>query len=789
MYFRILKKDLKRKKTMNLILLIFIILASTFIASSAKNLLSITKAMESYFEQAGLSDFMIITLKDEKNDVAISKFLDENKNIVNWVVDEDLYISDENIKLHNGKKFNMATSGIISSFNIKQQKFFDSNDKVITEVKNNQVYMPIALMEKNDLKVGDSITVVSEEFSMDFTIADNCKDAFLGSTMMGVARFVVNDYDYSKLKQETQFSIGNLYSVYTQDLENLQHDYNQMGFNVIVSCDQRMVSTTYVIDMVIAGVLLIVSICLILISLVILRFTIVFTLNEEFRQIGIMKAIGLKERNIRGLYIIKYFGISVSGSAIGLVLSVPFGNLFLEQVSKNIVVANGSTGVGINIIFSSLIVVIVILFCYFCTRQVNKFSPVDAIRNGSNGERFKRKGLLRLYKSKISTILFMACNDILSGPKKFGVLLITFTIGIILVIVPINTINTLKGDKLVTWFGMVESDVYLANEKQQMDFIFKGHEYAEDYLKTVKKTLQDNGISANVFNEMAFQYKITLNDEGYVSYALQGNGTTTDQYNYIKGQPPMFENEVALTHITADAIGANIGDTVKIKIDEIEHEFMVTGIYQSMNNMGEGIRFHEKTKLDYKNAVGGFALQVKYNDHPSQKEKQRRFEKMKQLFPEFKVFIGGEYISDMMGNVANQIEKVKQIIIVVIIMINILVTVLILRTFITKEKGEIGMLKSIGFRNSDIVKWQILRIGIILLISDVLGALLSNPLSQISSGKVFEMMGASHIEFTVNPFEVYVLYPLIIFVTTMIASGLTALQIRKISTQEINNIE
>ena len=35
MYLRILKKDLKRKKTMNVILLIFVILAATFIASSA----------------------------------------------------------------------------------------------------------------------------------------------------------------------------------------------------------------------------------------------------------------------------------------------------------------------------------------------------------------------------------------------------------------------------------------------------------------------------------------------------------------------------------------------------------------------------------------------------------------------------------------------------------------------------------------------------------------------------------------------------------------------------------
>ena len=40
MYFSILKKDLKRKKTMNVILLIFVTLAAAFIASSANTLYS-----------------------------------------------------------------------------------------------------------------------------------------------------------------------------------------------------------------------------------------------------------------------------------------------------------------------------------------------------------------------------------------------------------------------------------------------------------------------------------------------------------------------------------------------------------------------------------------------------------------------------------------------------------------------------------------------------------------------------------------------------------------------------
>ena len=53
MYARILKRDLRRRKTMSMILLLFIFLVSMFISSSVKNIMSISTAMDNYFEKAG----------------------------------------------------------------------------------------------------------------------------------------------------------------------------------------------------------------------------------------------------------------------------------------------------------------------------------------------------------------------------------------------------------------------------------------------------------------------------------------------------------------------------------------------------------------------------------------------------------------------------------------------------------------------------------------------------------------------------------------------------------------
>ena len=57
MLFRILKKDLKRKKVMNAILLAFILLATMFVASGISNVVSVMNGTDSYLDKAGIVYF------------------------------------------------------------------------------------------------------------------------------------------------------------------------------------------------------------------------------------------------------------------------------------------------------------------------------------------------------------------------------------------------------------------------------------------------------------------------------------------------------------------------------------------------------------------------------------------------------------------------------------------------------------------------------------------------------------------------------------------------------------
>ena len=111
------------------------------------------------------------------------------------------------------------------------------------------------------------------------------------------------------------------------------------------------------------------------------------------------------------------------------------------------------------------------------------------------------------------------------------------------------------------------------------------------------------------------------------------------------------------------------------------------------------------------------------------------------------------------------------------------------KMFLVREKGEMAMLKSVGFSNGKLISWQTKRIAMVLFLGIFLGTITGTPFSQLTSGQVFKMMGASKIEFVINYLEVYVIYPLAIFVASVLMCMVTMLSVRKITVNDMNEIE
>ena len=97
------------------------------------------------------------------------------------------------------------------------------------------------------------------------------------------------------------------------------------------------------------------------------------------------------------------------------------------------------------------------------SKKIKKLTPIDAIRNGQTGERFKKKSFISLNRTKANPTVYMAVNDILSAPKRFMTVIISFFVCTLFVLVLVNTVSTMKSSALVNLFSVEKpSHIYTA---------------------------------------------------------------------------------------------------------------------------------------------------------------------------------------------------------------------------------------------------------------------------------------------------------------------------------------
>ena len=789
MFFEILKRDLKRKKTMNLIIFIFVILSVTFVCSSVTNLSGTLNSLDKFFEKAEVGDFVSLERAqgEERSAAEIAKDLPYVKNIKT----ESILYNVEGIGIKTGESILVAEIVMVSSFNRRINNYFYSEENLeITEVPKGGVYVRKSTLDLLKSDVGDEIVLTIDGIKKNLKILGVLKDAFFGGSLMDSPRILISEDDFCDfLKAENidQY-LGKISYFYTDNTDALRKELSSCN-NIAFMDTKGTMKFTYLMEMLVAGILLIVSICLIIIALFILKYTISFNISEEYREIGIMKAIGIPSPGIRMLYLVKYMALAALGTIVGFICSFPFGDLLMEKTKETMVISDEGS-VVLSVISAFAVVLIILFFGFRSTRQIKKFTPVDAIRNGTTGERYKKKGFLKLSKSGTRPVPFMAFNDILSGLKRFVVMIVIFTIGILMVMIVLNCISTLKSEKLVRWFAVKETDLYLSSTKNITDYHNdNGRELLKKDLEDMKKLLEDNGMPAEVSAEVLFNYNLKKGDLSLRSMTFLGVNTDTSDYDsYVEGSAPQNPNELAIHFKLIDKLGARIGDKITLSDQDGSKEYIISGTFEIMANMGEGVRLHQDDVRNYKYMSGIWGIEVDFTDDPSDKEIENRIEKMNELLPDYTIYTPGEF-TDKIIHSASYLDDTKWLVLLIVILINILVAVLMEKSFLTKERGEIACLKAIGFRDSAIVSWQTLRVFMILVISTVLAMILNNPVCKLSGGAIFRSMGIKNIIFDPDFLDSYVIYPGIIISATLFGVFLCALSVRRISANEINSIE
>ncbi len=156
MYLNILKKDLKRKRAMNIIILLFIILATMFVSSSVNNIINVTTALDSYFEMANAPDYFAATMNKNLS-VDIDETVSSASAVDCYTTENILFLQPDNFIYEDE---DIVTESVINLVHSDiGMNYFLSDGSILETVRQGEFYMTESKADALGIDVGDKLTI------------------------------------------------------------------------------------------------------------------------------------------------------------------------------------------------------------------------------------------------------------------------------------------------------------------------------------------------------------------------------------------------------------------------------------------------------------------------------------------------------------------------------------------------------------------------------------------------------------------------------------------------------
>lgn len=787
---RMLKKDLMHRKSVNLILFLFITIATVFLASSVNNILVVSSSVDYYMDYANIPDVNLVAVNSGEKEKIMKWIETEAPGVKDYGYQEILSVEQKNLHRENGKKFNAeGLSLFLSEESSDYCKGFDPNGGAL-HLQDDEIGMPAFLMDKNDLKVGDKVRISLNGRDKTFTLKTVVKDAAFGNDMVGMSRIFMNSDMYKEFKKTGSEQTYALYFINVSSISEFTEAQNLQSFpSVLNTVSRSMYSMIYSFDLILAALLILVGICMILIALLVLRFTLLFTMEEEYREIGIMKAIGLRDKAIRRLYLVKYTFLVSSGAFLGLLISVPISCIMVAGVSVNMIMEDSGVNFFVNILCTLLIIFLVMLFCMNCTRKLSRITAISAIRGGHSGESFAKASALYLFKQKYLRVpAYLGINDMLTHLKRYALLLVTFCISFVLITIPLNTINTMQSSEMASKFTVnTDSAVYIKKIEGKQDSAYRNSAQLKKGMQRVEREMKEKGYDAELTASSI--YFLPFHAPGKKGntkiMSLQIQGRNTEYLDYLEGSAPVLENEIAFSRLILEDNNWHIGDRIEADLNGETYKFIITGSYADYMQLGSSARLNAKLDLSKVDMFEYWNVNVDMKTDKSQTELKDTLQKQ---FPDYEWYTAQEIVDRNIGGIQESLSELLIPMTAMLCAVIMLITLLMEKLFIVREKGEIAMMKSIGFRNSSIRSWQVIRMILVALVSMLAAVPLSMLSNRFMLEPIFAIMGADvHIQ--IDPVQVYLIYPGVLLLGIICATIFATGQIKRIHIREMNNME
>ncbi|ONK21124.1 ABC transporter permease [Bacillus sp. VT-16-64] len=754
MYFRIIRNDISKSKLITLTTMIFVVAAAMLVSLSAILVVNLSGAIDTLMKQAKTPHFMQMH-SGAIDTVRLADFAEQNSNVEEFQIVEFLNMEGAKIVIDGNS---LAGSVQDNGFSTQSEKFdylLDLDGNVI-KVSDGEIYVPVVYMKDGTAKVGDKVEVSGKKF----IVAGFLRDSQMNSSLSSSKRFLVSKNDYEEIKSLgsteylIEFRLKDLSALSAFETAYTSAGLEANGPTVTYKLFKMMNALS---DGMMIAVILLVSALVIAIALMCVRFTLLAKIEDDYREIGVMKAIGLRVSDIKKMYLAKYAAIAAAGSILGYALSFVFKGMLLENIRLYMGESeNSSYALLFAIIGILLVFLAIIAYVSGVLRRFRKISAAEAIRFGTSQE--KTAGAKRFHLSAnrlFHTNVFLGIKDVLARKRLYATILAVLVISTFIIIVPQNLYNTISSNSFIEYMGVGNYDLRI--DLQKADNI---SEKADEIVKTMDS---DSAIERYaVMTTKTFKAKMEDGTEENIKIEIGDHSIFPIEYS--KGRAPAGENEIALSALNADEMGKKVGDVITLVIGGKEKDLTVSGIYSDITNGGKTAK---AVFTDHSADIIWSIVCAKLSDPSLADDKVSEYANK---FAFAKVSDIDEFVTQTFGSTISSVKKATYVALAVALMITALVTVLFMKMLVTKDRNSIAILKALGFTNTDISAQYVSRSVFVLMIGVVLGVLLANTLGEVLASTVISSFGALSFQFVTNPLSAYVWSPLLMICTVLIAT-------------------
>ncbi|HEY5978872.1 MAG TPA: ABC transporter permease [Microlunatus sp.] len=777
--------DLVKNKGVNLALLVVLVLSAFLMATGAMVIERLVGAVDQLYAEAKPPHFLQMH-KGDFDVEALQRFAAGQPDIQAWTVVQ-MYGFDSSAlswqRPSTGQTGDLSES-LIDNLFVRQNPDFDfliDQSGGIAQPGPGEVYLPVAYQQRFGLQPGDRLRVGAETGSPELTVRGFVRDAQMASSLSSSTRFLVSPADLAALGRtpgaEPEIIVeyrltdpgatAQLQSAYDADAA-LPKNGQAVTYQMI-----RIINAFS--DGLVAIALMFASVVLIIIAVLNLRFVIRGTLQDQVREIGAMKAIGIPDREVSRLYLAKYSVMTLVACVIGGLLAIAAAGLLSRDVRVNYAAAPLSVWTFLVPTLALVAVYLVVLaICQGVLRRVRRIEVVNALVHGSTlTERQTAQQARRAAKRVRRTSLIspgggslnrrLAWLDLRAGARQWALLPAVFFLSAMLMALPLNLLSTFESPRFVTYLGAPESDL-------RADLAYT------DDLDAVRSELaaqlddDDRLVAVRPYAKVLGEVEGPEGAETLDVEVGDYSGATVD---FLEGGPPA-EGEIALSVLNAQKYGVGAGDQLRVRQDQEWTSHVVSGVYQDVTSGG----YTAKMQGEVTRGAAGYVI---YADVADGVDPAAIAAEYGARFPAAAVIPMRDYVDQTLAYVTDAFASAAVLSFVFGIGVAVLITSLFLTLRLSSERRTMGVLSAIGFSAREIIAQTRGKVLLLAVLGTVAGLLFTATLGETLVGGLISLagLGIAQLEFLPTVWLVYGVYPSVLIGAGYLGAVLLTQRLRR----------